>query len=781
MQVQKPEAGVEEVRVICSVDLSVFLRRGEAQIIDVRNVDYFIARIPGSWHAPYSDFNKEVSTLAAQFGGCRKVLAFVCTCGEAKARKCATAFLRHLNKKNSIVCCDVRVLEGGFSLWERHFATHVDAGVYISRGFAVSNASPLLFRSGGPSSLGARLRQNSSGSGCSKKSRSPSPVLSQLPRHALPLRRSSSARNLKEPEPEADAGSETASACGSASGGGRAHGGGSSEDGEDRERELLRRRLGGCGNSDLTRFGGGGGASHGNRPPSPGHFWPPSRTSGAAGGATSSSYPPTGSAASSSSSTSPTLRPTSAGLTSAALPLGGGGGGRGVSGSTPGWPVQRSPNMAWVQVQTTDSLPDLIPVPAQAYKSNTVYEEEGDEDSQSSDESASRLSCTSSRQVSQEDEPWHANLSIGDMINVRSSSTDDWHLAIVTAVSANKVKVQFMVSGRYCMKVINLYSRDIMPVTSESQQPHDSTHDDARGEPTAAAAASASATGQAARKGEEVLQSSPQPWPAPPIVGGGSWASALSAASASSSPPSGTAATASPPATGSGAPPRQSERPVARSSPHNVSSGVSICGGSIGSGSALGIQGIDVASGAGGAGVSFESGTANEAPAREPATRKKKSRDLFKTDPGPGGLADGGGPGANATIPRHLQEAAAAAVAGGVVWTAAEQLREDLRLSAEAVQVIDVRDYEFFYSRITGARHVPAQFFDVQLPALAREFASTEKTIVLHCGQAPSQRSCSCWRQMVKYLEAFHPGWTCQVRVLEGGYPAWEVLCQLEP
>eukprot|EP00443_Scrippsiella_acuminata_P041460 CAMPEP_0115233002 /NCGR_PEP_ID=MMETSP0270-20121206/34054_1 /TAXON_ID=71861 /ORGANISM="Scrippsiella trochoidea, Strain CCMP3099" /LENGTH=151 /DNA_ID=CAMNT_0002647707 /DNA_START=95 /DNA_END=547 /DNA_ORIENTATION=+ len=131
----------DEVPIIPSLNLSVFLRRGEAQVVDVRNVEFFIARIPGSWHAPYSAFNKEVGALAAQFGGCRKVLAFVCMCGEARARSCATTFLKHLNQQNSIVCCDVRVLEGGFSLWERHFATHVDAGLYITRGFAASSSS----------------------------------------------------------------------------------------------------------------------------------------------------------------------------------------------------------------------------------------------------------------------------------------------------------------------------------------------------------------------------------------------------------------------------------------------------------------------------------------------------------------------------------------------------------------------------------------------------------------------------------------------------------------
>eukprot|EP00747_Dinoflagellata_sp_TGD_P104334 gnl/TRDRNA2_/TRDRNA2_169223_c1_seq8.p1 gnl/TRDRNA2_/TRDRNA2_169223_c1~~gnl/TRDRNA2_/TRDRNA2_169223_c1_seq8.p1 ORF type:complete len:529 (+),score=96.38 gnl/TRDRNA2_/TRDRNA2_169223_c1_seq8:109-1695(+) len=89
------------------------------------------------------------------------------------------------------------------------------------------------------------------------------------------------------------------------------------------------------------------------------------------------------------------------------------------------------------------------------------------------------------------------------------------------------------------------------------------------------------------------------------------------------------------------------------------------------------------------------------------------------------------------------------------------------------VQVIDVRNLDFFMGHIPGARHVPHMNFDKMLRPLAREFAHSGKTVVFHCMNS-QHRGPSCAQRLQSYLDMFFYQPACQVKVLRGGFQNWQ-------
>jgi len=92
------------------------------------------------------------------------------------------------------------------------------------------------------------------------------------------------------------------------------------------------------------------------------------------------------------------------------------------------------------------------------------------------------------------------------------------------------------------------------------------------------------------------------------------------------------------------------------------------------------------------------------------------------------------------------------------------------------IQLIDVRDLEYFTGHIPGARHCPHHAFEAKVRGLAHEFAYSEKTLVFY-GEDSEDFAFACARRCLVQLRSRFFRSRCQVRVLRGGFEEWEVAC----
>lgn len=96
------------------------------------------------------------------------------------------------------------------------------------------------------------------------------------------------------------------------------------------------------------------------------------------------------------------------------------------------------------------------------------------------------------------------------------------------------------------------------------------------------------------------------------------------------------------------------------------------------------------------------------------------------------------------------------------------------------LEVIDVRDLEYFMGHITNSRHVPSAFFEERLDELVKSVAGSGKTIVFHCDDS-KRLAPWCAELFVRYLEDNGSNLSCKVRVLQGGFQRWRQLCSGAP
>lgn len=112
---------------------SLLGQQQDAEVIDVRGMDFFLGYIPRSRRFPFELFDKAVFKLAAELAESGKVVVFIDKLGGAYATTSARRFARHLSANFACSSCKVSVLEGGFRAWESHFAGHQDSGRYVAR------------------------------------------------------------------------------------------------------------------------------------------------------------------------------------------------------------------------------------------------------------------------------------------------------------------------------------------------------------------------------------------------------------------------------------------------------------------------------------------------------------------------------------------------------------------------------------------------------------------------------------------------------------------------
>lgn len=691
-----PCSATEEARLevpkISSLELGVRIRQNEAQVVDVRNLEFYVSRIPGSRHAPSAEFKKLAPALVADLGRCRTVIAFLCSSGEGRARSCAAQFLQQLNSHMPHACCDVRVLEGGFNLWERHFATSVDVALYISRGFVYEPtsrvASPARIQCRMYDSIPAASKVAGLGQSNTLPFRSPSGPFFNT--HTLPFRRCTSAESLS----------------------------------------LAKENDGGEGSSVFPRRGSGEKQVR---------FFEDV-----------------------------------------------------VSGRD---------EYMHENVQTTDSLPELVPVPRLCGNCGETSEGSSDED---------RLGpCASEDSCPEEQDPWHSHLSIGDLVQVRSNSMQCWTNAIVVTLGPLKAKVQFMMKNKACLKVVALESQDFAPRPLapppdpvESEYSWNGAGDGSEAAPAAGpdAAVPAAEGATAGAPMQITMPKTPKPDKAcradvfgapvnPPIPSARrALDEAVASASFSWPIPSGKVESCS-------ALPDLGLSFLIGSMRHKQSD---TCP-DLPDINATTIPGLDHGAPAADSWIEQApetcptlSSSSGRAVLSQPRKRKLSRRLYQSWDPSTHDILVKGATDENAENASRIDERWRGETR--VLGLDAEELVDSLdtrssgcKYSSGLVQVnlpqadsglqaIDVRDADFFDGRVPGARHMPATFFDVSLPALAREFASTGKVLVLYSDKASVQRSTACARQLLSHLEAFHCGWTCQVRVLRGGFQAFAGL-----
>mmetsp|Transcript_118380 Transcript_118380/g.379503 ORF Transcript_118380/g.379503 Transcript_118380/m.379503 type:complete len:696 (-) Transcript_118380:149-2236(-) len=681
-----PCSATEEARLevprISSLELGVRIRQNEAQVVDVRNLEFHISRIPGSRHAPSAEFKKLAPALVADLGRCRTVIAFLCSAGEGRARSCAMQFLQQLNSHMPHACCDVRVLEGGFNLWERHFATSVDVAVYISRGFVYEPTS----RVEPPTRIQCRRYDSSptaskvAGLGQSNTLpfRSPSgPVFNT---HTLPFRRCTSAESLR-----------------------------------------------------LAKENDGGEAVY------------PHRGSGEKQV-------------------------------------------RFFDDVVPG----RVPNE---YVQTTDSLPELVPVPRLCGNSGETSDGSSDEDRVGPFRSED--SCPD------EQDPWYSHLSIGDLVRVRSNSMHCWTNAIVVALGPLKAKVQFMMKNKACLKVVALESQDLAPrPVAPPPDPVESEYS-WNGVGDGSDAAPAAGPDAAVPAAEGAIAGAPMQitLPKTPKPDKGTRFSAYAALAVA------TKACRADVFVAPVSPPTSSAYHALDEAVASASSSSPIPSGKVETWSALPVLGLSFLIGSSrhkqsdtcpdlpDINATTIPGLDHGAPAadswneQEPVlcqrtAKRKFSRRLYQSwDPSAHDILVEGATDENAENANRIDERwrGETRVLGLDAKELVDSLdtrssgckyssglvRVNLPQADSGLQAIDVRDADFFDGRVPGARHMPATFFDVSLPALAREFASTGKVLVLYSDKASVQRSTACARQLLSHLE---------VRVLRGGFQAFADL-----
>jgi len=94
--------------------------------------------------------------------------------------------------------------------------------------------------------------------------------------------------------------------------------------------------------------------------------------------------------------------------------------------------------------------------------------------------------------------------------------------------------------------------------------------------------------------------------------------------------------------------------------------------------------------------------------------------------------------------------------------------------------VIDVRDEDFAGGHIPNAKHVPSASFATQVGYLAQELAGSSSLLVFHC-MFSQQRGPSCANCFVRHVADHDPNWQCDVRVLSGGFHAWDMRFGTRP
>eukprot|EP00928_Gymnodinium_smaydae_P025242 TRINITY_DN20179_c0_g1_i1.p1 TRINITY_DN20179_c0_g1~~TRINITY_DN20179_c0_g1_i1.p1 ORF type:complete len:549 (-),score=109.28 TRINITY_DN20179_c0_g1_i1:159-1805(-) len=100
---------------------------------------------------------------------------------------------------------------------------------------------------------------------------------------------------------------------------------------------------------------------------------------------------------------------------------------------------------------------------------------------------------------------------------------------------------------------------------------------------------------------------------------------------------------------------------------------------------------------------------------------------------------------------------------------------EQLKSCLDAVLVIDVRDLDYFVGHIRGSRHFPAERFERYVSKVAEELVENSRTCVIVCMKG-ELRSMLCARDLKLYMQMRHPSVETSVRVLTGGFLAWERL-----
>jgi len=134
-ETQAERPGPDPVAEITAQELSAVMGDGRTQIVDVRDLDFFIGHIPGARHVPCSEFEECVERLAKEFARSGKLIVFLCMDSVRRARRCASCFLGYVTENVPDRHCDIRVLTGGFHHWENCYATQVNGSRFISRQF----------------------------------------------------------------------------------------------------------------------------------------------------------------------------------------------------------------------------------------------------------------------------------------------------------------------------------------------------------------------------------------------------------------------------------------------------------------------------------------------------------------------------------------------------------------------------------------------------------------------------------------------------------------------
>lgn len=97
-------------------------------------------------------------------------------------------------------------------------------------------------------------------------------------------------------------------------------------------------------------------------------------------------------------------------------------------------------------------------------------------------------------------------------------------------------------------------------------------------------------------------------------------------------------------------------------------------------------------------------------------------------------------------------------------------------LQARQVQIVDVRDLDFYMGHIPDAIHAPDSVFEEQLPALVHELGISDKSVVFHCMQCHI-RGPRCANMFLRVAEERYPQSHCSVFYLKGGFQAWQRFC----
>lgn len=114
-----PSVAQSEIRPISPAELNELLQARQVQVVDVRDLDFYMGHIPDAIHAPDSVFEERLPSLVHELGTSDKPVVFHCMHCQARGPRCASMFLRAIAETYPQSLRSVFYLKGGFHAWQR--------------------------------------------------------------------------------------------------------------------------------------------------------------------------------------------------------------------------------------------------------------------------------------------------------------------------------------------------------------------------------------------------------------------------------------------------------------------------------------------------------------------------------------------------------------------------------------------------------------------------------------------------------------------------------------